>query len=216
MDPALTFDHLLCATPDLARDSARLGEALGIVPTVGGSHQDQGTSNVLFSLGEGCYFELLGPDPKGDGQAPLALRSAALNGPDILTFAVMTDDIEAVVQKAAVLGLQVSGPKSGSRKTPAGDLLSWKALFLISAEFKGLVPFVIQWETTPHPSETSAAGPTLRSLVVTHPEADALRRLYASLGLDLAVHYGTRGAIIATLAHGERLVTLVGSADGIH
>lgn len=215
MKSASTFDHLVCAAPDLASGSSQLEAALGIVPTVGGSHQDQGTSNVLFSLGEGRYFELIGPNPGVQPKAPLAVRAAALAGVDIWTFAVTTDDIDALADKAKALGLQVRGPTAGSRQTPAGDVLRWKVLFLDSPQFKGLVPFVIQWQTTPHPSQTSAPGALLRSLVVTHPQADALRSLYAALGLDLAVHYGTRAGIVATLAHGERLLTLVGSADGL-
>lgn len=215
MKAALTFDHLVCAAPDVAAGASLLGAGLGIVPTVGGAHQDQGTCNVLFSLGEGSYFELLGPDPAVKLQAPLALRAAALAGVEIWTFAVTTDNVDALTEKARALGLQLRGPTAGSRKTPTGDVLHWKALFIDSPEFKGLVPFAIQWLTRPHPSQTSAQGPLLQSLVVIHPKADALRSLYAALGLDVPVHFGTRSAIVATLAHGERLLTLVGNADGI-
>lgn len=214
MKSALRFDHLVCAAPDLAAGSAQLGAALGIVPTVGGSHQNQGTSNVLFSLGEGRYFELLGPQPGAEPQAPLALRAAALTGVDIWTFAVTTDDVDGLADHARSLGLQVQGPTAGSRQTPSGDVLRWKVLFLQAPQFKGLVPFAIQWLTTPHPSATSAPGTLLQSLIVTHPQADSLRSLYAALGLDLAVHHGTRSAIVATLVHGEHVLTLVGSADG--
>ena len=215
MNAGLSLDHLVCAAPDVAAGSSMLGTALGIVPTVGGSHRDQGTCNVLFSLGEGRYFELLGPDPTVTLQTPLALRAAALTSLDIWTFAVTTDNIDALADKVSALGLQSRGPTAGSRQTPTGDVLRWRALFLDSPEFKGLVPFAIEWQTTPHPSQTSAQGALLQSLVVTHPHADALRSLYVALGLDLAVHYGARSAIVATLAHGGRLLTLVGNADGI-
>ncbi len=215
MRGALTFDHLVCAAPNVTAGASLLGGALGIVLTVGGAHQDQGTCNVLFSLGVGRYFELLGPDPAVKLQAPLALRAASLAGVDIWTFAVTTDNVDALAEKARALGLQLRGPKAGSRKTPTGDVLHWKVLFIDSPEFKGLVPFAIQWLTTPHPSQTSAQGPLLQSLVVTHPNADALSSLYAALGLDLPVHFGTRSVIVATLVHGERLLTIVGNADGI-
>jgi hypothetical protein len=215
MKSALTFDHLVCAVPDVAAGSAILGAALGIEPTFGGVHQNQDTCNVLFSLGEGRYFELLGPDPAVHAKAPFALRAAALTTLDIWTFAVATDDIDALATQVRALGIPMRGPTAGSRQTPAGDVLRWRVLFLDSPEFKGLAPFAIEWQTTPHPSQTSAQGVVLQSMVVTHSNAEALRALYAALELDLVVHYGARSAIVATLTHGERTMTLLGSGDGI-
>ena len=193
-----------------------LGAALGITPTVGGSHPDHGTCNQLFSLGGAQYFEVLGPDPAATQEGPMAKRATKLRAPDIWTFAVTTKDLDALAVRARALGLSVQGPTPGSRRTPTGETLHWRYLYLISPEFKGLVPFAIDWLDTPHPSRTTVQGVRLQSMLVTHPRADALAALYAALGLEMTVHHGARSAIVVTLAHGSRVSTLIGSGDGIH
>ncbi|MEJ0040375.1 MAG: VOC family protein [Gammaproteobacteria bacterium] len=215
MNAHLTLDHLVCTVPDVRIGSAVLGTALGITPTAGGSHPDLGTCNVLLSLGAGQYLELLGPDPAATHQGPMALRAASRSGPDICTFAVVTNDIDALAEMARAQGLEVRGPVAGSRRDPTGVLLRWRILYLVSAEFKGLVPFVIDWLDTPHPSLTATRGVQLQSMVVTHPRPHVLSALYAALGLEMTVHHGLRGAIIATLVSGERVSTWVGSAEGL-
>jgi hypothetical protein len=215
MHETVTLDHLVCVVPDVQVGSAELGAALGVTPTVGGSHPDHGTCNTLLSLGSGRYLELLGPDPKAKRLDAIGHRAAAVSLFDIWTFAVASRDLEAVSQRALAAGLEVPAPMSGARATPSGAVLRWRSLYLLHPLYAGLVPFAIDWQDTPHPSLTSAQGAHLRSLLVTHPQPEGLRAIYRAIGLDIAVHHGPQRAIVATLAHGEQVSTLIGGAQGL-
>jgi hypothetical protein len=72
-----------------------------------------------------------------------------------------------------------------SRAVPGGGSLTWRLLLLGSDKYDGCVPFFIQWDSEPHPSQTAAAGCTLAKFSVEHPDAAGLTQLY--FGLDVAV-----------------------------
>ncbi len=72
------------------------------------------------------------------------------------------------------------------RATPDGGLLSWR-LTSPPAWGEGVVPFLIDWGTTPHPSTTSAPGATLAGFTSGTPTRDASRDVFAALALDVAV-----------------------------
>ncbi|HVO23701.1 MAG TPA: VOC family protein, partial [Candidatus Margulisiibacteriota bacterium] len=64
----------------------------------------------------------------------------------------------------------------------------------------GLVPFLIDWGTTPHPAGGAAAGCTLLDLRAEHPEPQTIRPLLQAIKAELVVSAGPVPALIATLA----------------
>lgn len=112
-------------------------------------------------------------------------------------------------------GLGVRPGKANSRLTPQGHTLRWQGLYLDHDGYRGLVPFDIDWLDSLHPSSNAPEGATVQNLFVVHPQPEGLRAIYAALGIDIAVHAGNRPAIVATLAHGAKRFTLVGSGRGL-
>ena len=215
MSHDLPLDHLVVAVPNLAAASAAFSSALGVASATGGSHPDHGTCNALVSLGASAYLELLGPDPTLAEPGPWARRALALTAPDVWGFAVAARDMEALASRAVALGLQVLGPSAGRRATPGGEYLNWRSLVLLDPDYAGLVPFAIDWMDSPHPSQTSGPSVALKSMIVTHPQPQRLRALYAGLGVKVPVHHGPRSSIVVTLESGVCISTWVGSAAGL-
>ncbi len=56
------LDHFVWVTPDVEQEVAQFAELLGVAPIIGGVHPGLGTRNALVSLGDGVYFEILGPN----------------------------------------------------------------------------------------------------------------------------------------------------------
>ena len=191
--PAHPFDHFMLAVPGLEAAAAEFERRTGVRPSEGGRHPGQGSHNVLAALGQGCYLEIIGPDLAQDRSNNFGEVLVRLPAPTLRKYALLTSDIHATHARAAALGLwplassgaRTSGPFAMSRALPNGTLLRWRLLLLGSDKYGDCVPFFIQWDSEPHPSQTSAKGCTLAKFWVEHPDAGGLAKLYA--GLNVAV-----------------------------
>ena len=69
----------------------------------------------------------------------------------------------------------------------------------------GLVPFWIDWGSTPHPASAAPRAGELLALRGVHPEPERVRAVLAGLGLELRVERGDAPALFATIrtARGE-------------
>jgi catechol 2,3-dioxygenase-like lactoylglutathione lyase family enzyme len=210
-----TVDHIVFAVPDLQVATDHLAGVLGISPVRGGEHVALGTENTLFSLGGRQYFEILGPSRNQAELQPFGAALASKDRPDILTFAVETDNLEEIVRIAEEIGLETSGIANSSRVMPDGQVLRYRSVLVISQEFRGLVPFFIDWGDGPHPGLTSPEGATLKYLEVLSPDPAKLARIYSRLGIKVPVKAGLAPAIIAEVKSASGQIVLVGSGDGL-
>jgi len=201
------LDHFMLAAPDLEAATADFERRTGVKPSEGGRHPGQGSRNVLASLGAGCYLEIIGPDLAQDRTNNFGEVLSRLAAPALLKYAVRTSDIDATHKRAVALGLwplassgvRASGPFAMSRAVPGGGLLTWRLLLLGSDKYDGCVPFFIQWDSEPHPSQTAAAGCTLAKFWVEHPDAAGLAKLYSGLDVAVEVVAAARPALRLTI-----------------
>jgi hypothetical protein len=194
------LDHILWAAPDLGAGEKIVENLTGVAPARGGSHPGFGTRNSLIGLDLGVYFEILSPDPAQDLKGNRGGRIAALPRPGIMTFAIHSDDLDALSEAARREGLSLQGPVAMSRDRPDGGRLEWTILNLGDSRFGEAIPFVIDWGASPHPSASAPDGCQLRSFAVLHPEADELARLYAALDIPVPVKRGAYPGFAAELA----------------
>ena len=181
------LDHIIVLTEDLARFRSQFETDTGVALTVGGAHPGIGSANLLASLGDGVYMEVMGPDPAFETPQGLGARLAAQGAPRIGGFAARTADIGATAAAVAAAGLDAPSPTAGSRAAPDGSVIAWTALFTGGHDHGDQVPFFIDWGATAHPSTTSAQGLELLSFEVVHPEPDRLSELYAHIGVLVEV-----------------------------
>ena len=181
------LDHLVYATPDLDASVKTLANRLGTTPVPGGSHPAWGTRNALVGLGVGVYLEIVGPDPtQPDPEQDRPFLIDDLSEARLVTWAYRHPDPESVRDALKVrfrdtherdthenVGL---GPVRYMSRTPSeGDPLHWRLSDPLALPANGIVPFVIDWGATPHPSTTLPNECELVQLVVQHPDADTLR-----------------------------------------
>ena len=196
-----TVDHLVYATPDLTAGVKQVETLLGIHATPGGQHPGEGTRNALIALGPTSYLEIIGPDP--DQPKPLQPRKFEiddLKAPRLVTWAAKGTNLTQIVDEARRHGVPVGDVIPGSRRTPTGVLLSWHITSQRPLVANGLVPFFIDWEDTPHPARSAAAGATLISLRAEHPDPENVQRMLGALGLELPVVKGAKPSLVATIA----------------
>ncbi|MYT74603.1 MULTISPECIES: VOC family protein [unclassified Streptomyces] len=197
------LDHLVLATPDLAATVADFTRRSGVTPAPGGAHVGLGTRNHLVGLGGSAYLEIVGPDPEQPEPArPRPFGIDRLTAPAVVTWAIRPPVLDATVAEARAAGTEVGPVRAMSRRRPDGTLLEWR---LTLDERAGVVPFLIDWGTTAHPS-AGLPSVSLRSVAASAPDPAELSRRLVTLGTALDVAEGPAGLTV-------RLDTPAGTID---
>jgi hypothetical protein len=200
------IDHIVYAAVDLDAAVEDVARRFGVRPAPGGRHVGVGTRNYLLSLSEGTYLELIGPDPTQTMPTGAALPFGIheLQGPPRLAgFAITAgrggggDGIDTIVARARAAGYDPGNVHDMQRATPDGGLLSWR--LTLGRSHDGLVPFVIDWLDSPHPSTTTPTGATLVALRAEHPDPASVIAAHQALGWAMDVSRGPAPALIATI-----------------
>ena len=194
------LDHVVYGVPDLEIGIEDLAKALGVTPAPGGRHESIGTHNAILPLKGGQYLELIARDPsRPDPPLGIPWGLDSLGEPGLITWAAATRDIDAAVEQAKNAGYDPGTAIDVARATPEGEQLTWR--LTISKEFaaEGLVPFLIDWGNSPHPSNTSEAICSLEEFRAEHPDPGAVQSMLDSLGVSLDVVHGPKARLRGTL-----------------
>jgi hypothetical protein len=175
------LDHLVYGVPDLAEGVDRFAELTGVAPVMGGRHEQQGTANYLLGLGGAAYLEIIGPDPESS-RPPSWFDLADLRAPRLLTWAIRPADPAACIAAARAAGYDPGEALAMSRRSASGDLLSWRLTPDSVRQTGGVVPFLIDWGDSPHPSDLGLPQLRLLSFTVLTATPDRTSRQLAALG----------------------------------
>lgn len=125
------IDHVMICVPDLARgmdDYARIG--FSIHP--GGVHPGKGTHNAI-AFNQADYVELLAIRDRDEylsGSPWPGLLDYIDAGGGLRYIILQSDDLAVDVAAMRARGVDIGNPTEGSRRTPAGLDLRWKAAVL--------------------------------------------------------------------------------------
>ena len=180
------IDHLMWAVPDLAAGVDQLESLTGVRAASGGAHPGMGTANALLGLGPGVYLEVIGPDPALGEPIGFGALLAALEGPELRSWAIRTDDIDQACAALTAAGWPTE-PRAMTRETPDGATLTWHAARVAGRPLADHWPFLIDWGASPHPSDAAPPGGTLESLTQTDPDPASLRQVLHLMSCDKVI-----------------------------
>ena len=195
-------DHLLLGISDLDKGIAWVKEKTGLTAVYGGVHPGIGTRNALLSLGGRRYLEIIAPDP-AQSSYNFSADVRTLESPRLVTWAAGATEIDTFAESLKDTGLQLFGPRDGSRARPDGKTLRWKAMAIGHTHRSGNVdpiPFFIEWAAdSPHPAGDSPKGCELESLAFAHPNAEQVTRTLRSLDINASVSPAADARLTATI-----------------
>ena len=165
------LDHIVIAARDLEQGADYLRKRLGVDVPAGGKHQNMATHNLVMQLGNDAYLEVIAIDPDGEpprhprwfGLDSAEMRSAIEQQPRLITWVLNTQDLSALASR---VDFDIGVPTPLSR-----DNLSWEFALPDDGRLlgNGLLPYCIQWQTTPHPARGMAdTGCLLQELTLYH------------------------------------------------
>lgn len=195
------LDHLVYAVPDLSDAVDSLSRLIGVAPAPGGRHVRYGTRNALASLGDGSYLEVIGTDsdaPAPDGPRPFGLDRLAV--PRLNAWAFRSDDLGEMIERGHRHGVDLGSAVELGRELPEGRTLRWRLTVPEGGIGTDLVPFFIDWGSSPHPSGTAPGGIRLTSLIVGHPDPEWFIGLLEAFDLDYPVIRAAQPTLQAMLS----------------
>ena len=156
-DRRLAVDHVLIAVVDLAEAGHEFEAKHGLTSIEGGRHPGWGTANRIVPLGE-SYLELVAVVDRDEAaESDFGRWVAAVDaesGSRPFAWALRTNDLDRIAQR---LGLII---ESGSRVTPEGQVLRWRAASLDEPAAEPSLPFFIEWaEGSAFPGRAAVVHP---------------------------------------------------------
>jgi hypothetical protein len=146
------------------------------------------------------YLEIIGPDP--DQPRPAGARRFGideLKTPQLEGWVAKGTHLDQFVARARQSGVNLGDVIMGRRKRPDGVTLTWTYTDPNVVIEDRLIPYVIDWGTSPHPAKTAAPGATLIALRAEHPDPAHLEKMLRDIGLHLPVTRGPKPGLIATI-----------------
>jgi hypothetical protein len=170
------------ACPDLQSGIDEFETMTAVRAEAGGRHPRLGTHNALIHIGNRSYLEIVAPDPEQDGGSwSRTLRE--LTEPSLLHWVIARQNlIDYTDGLTGLIGGQneVTGI---DRQHPILGLLGWELLTLPKHEFGCLVPFLIDWGDSTHPTELLEHRCTLRNIRITTPDLPDMLKIGSWLEL---------------------------------
>lgn len=184
------IDHIVIAAESLDQGVEYIRDVLGVEIPKGGVHTTMGTHNHLMQLGDESYLELIAIDP--DAKIPAhprwfaldddLMREALRKSPRLITWVMNTPNIARLAQDT---DFHIGKPTQLQR-----DNLSWQIALTDDGRLlaNGLMPYVIQWHSRPHPSTSMAnLGCRLAALEIHHNRPAWIYQNLASIGAEKLV-----------------------------
>ena len=206
--PLDRIDHLVYAVPDLRVGVAAVEDLFDMSAQQGGRHPAFGTANALIGLGNKTYLEIVGPDPEGQTtDRPSIFLIDELDGPRLVTWAAKTTRLEEQSQRSAIPAV-LGATSRGTRTRSDGTTVTWQLTDPYMDRLGGVIPFLIDWGTGIHPTESLDQPCRLISLDLFHPEPSVAQRWLDQLGVQGDVGRSPDPALVATIETPEGVVRL--------
>lgn len=169
---AFVLDHLVIAADSLEAGARYVESKFGVRPESGGQHAGFGTHNLLMSIGDGAYLEIIAPDPTQP--EPNQPRPFGLDGkfmreriavrPRLIHYVMRCADLQ---NQIGTIGYALAKPTRMTRGSLAWDLALNSVPDAVALQ---PLPSLIDWGKHSSPGHSlPASGVVLAALHASGP-----------------------------------------------
>jgi len=184
------LDHLVIGAQNLVTGGEWFAREFESDIAVGGKHPNMSTHNLLSSISDNSFLEIIAIDP--DAPAPACARWFSLDSasvqqqialsPKLLTWVVGTSHLDHSIESLRSLGYNVGDATELQR----GDL-KWRLSVPVDGELveNGVIPSLIEWPPGTHPaSRMNSNGLRIQELTLHHPEPEKITQALRLIGAE--------------------------------
>lgn len=215
----INFDHIAIGCATLQQGAEYVKSRTDLTVPVGGEHPLMGTHNLLMSLGEDTFFEVISINPSAP--KPTYNRWFALDDKNVQAslsnrakphaWVLNSDNLDEDLAIAKTLGIDLGTPRTQTR----GEL-TWR--FAVREDgaipLDGAAPMIMEWPTDmqAHPaSRMTDLGGRIKSISLGTRYASKVNKLLTTLGngdLPIKIHDSpdTKLSVTLTLQDGRETV----------
>ena len=194
------IDHLVYCVPDLQKGMDEIEKQFGVAPVYGGQHLTQGTHNALLNLGEGSYLELLAIDPKNDSISdPRWMGIDLMKKSKMTRWAIKSVDFEQEISILKKANFELGKALTGSRKTSTSTLLNWQMSLPLPSPEVEILPFILDWKDSIHPTENLNPKCRLLEIRATHPNPELIQKTLVSLEAEIKIERSNSISLVAKI-----------------
>lgn len=203
----INIDHIVWACPDLESGIEAFEAMTGVRADGGGRHPELGTHNALIHLGNRCYLEIVAPDPN-QASGPWGRSLQELTEPSLLHWVIARPNLADYTSGLSGLIGGHNEITGISRQHPTLGLLRWELLMLPKHDFGCLVPFLINWGESTHPTELLKHICTLMGVRITTPHLPDISRIGSWLGFNADYEEGNESKLEVVIETPNGEITL--------
>ena len=181
------IDHLVICVTDLYEAIDEFSEKCGVPVVYGGQHLSIGTHNALLNIGNGAYLELLAKDPTNPVDAPGWMGIDLISKPTFTRWAIKSDNLERDAAILKEVNPAMGYIFEGSRQKTDGSMLKWGMALPLAEPLIEVLPFILDWKDSVHPTMDLATGCELIGLTISHPEPELVQSVFNQLGISIIV-----------------------------
>lgn len=194
------IDHIVLVVPNLELGMASLFEKTGVMPIFGGRHLKQGTHNALLRIGESSYLELLAVDRENkDISAPRWMGVDLINSSCITRWAIKSDTIQSQLEVLNRYNKNLGFSKEGQRITPSGNQLVWELSVPLPKPKVEVIPFLIDWKESIHPSKGLGNQCKISRFTLGHPNPLIINEVLKELNFEMTIFKASEPTIVLEL-----------------
>lgn len=147
------LDHLLIGAASLKSGMDWAAETFGVRPEFGGRHPDLGTENALLFMSDQTYIEVIAPTAGGEDTSVLSRELSRFKEPGLYRWCIRATHLSERKAALEAAGFAMGPVVAGSRTTKVGEPLTWTFMFPVEEVGPGPLPFIIDWQGGPHPTD---------------------------------------------------------------
>jgi hypothetical protein len=184
------FDHLVIGAQDLTMGRQWFTQVFESEIATGGKHPDMSTHNLLSSMSDTAFLEIIAIDQAAP--APERTRWFSLDSPatqkrlspvpKLLTWVVGTPNLDKSISALQSLGIHVGNAVELRR----GDL-QWRLSVPEDGALieHGVIPSLIEWQSGTHPAGAMQSnGLHLQELTLRHPDPHKIKQALQIIGAE--------------------------------